>query len=75
MITHSRHLCRKCRNAGSSVRTICASVLEPGLRFRPLELVTVLGEPFESVIQNHVKLRINTEVKENKDFIMFPLYV
>lgn len=50
--THSKHRCRKCKKAGSSLLTAVDSVREAGRRLRPFELVTVRGEPFESVHNN-----------------------
>lgn len=53
LCTHSRHRCMKCKNAGSSVRTAAESAREPGRRLRPFELVTVRGQPLESVENVH----------------------
>lgn len=51
-VTHSRHLCRKCKKAGSSALTAADKLREPGRRLRPLEFVTLRGNPFESTQHN-----------------------
>ena len=47
--SQTRHFEMKSTNSSSLQRRTCASVFVPGLRRRPFELITALGEPLGSI--------------------------
>lgn len=47
--SQTRHFEMKSTNSSSVQRRTCASVFVPGLRRRPFELITALGEPLGSI--------------------------
>lgn len=56
--SHTRHLAMKSTNSSSLHLRACASVREPGLRLRPFEFTTGLGEPFVSARRSDFKTLI-----------------